>query len=65
LQHALRGRPGTDRNFYRDRQAAIDAKAVFTLDLDSGLDTKRRYTRAKIIDMIFFQEGLNKGRRNG
>jgi hypothetical protein len=49
--------------FYREHQAAIDAAAVFTLDLDSGLDTKRRYPKSKIIDMIFFQEGLDKGRR--
>jgi hypothetical protein len=49
--------------FYREHRAAIDAKAVFTLDLDTGLDTGRRYTRAKIIDMIFFQEGLNKQRQ--
>jgi hypothetical protein len=49
--------------FYREHQAAIDAKAVFTLDLNTGLDTERRYSRAKIIDMIFFQEGLSKGRR--
>lgn len=33
--------------FYREHQAVIDAKAVFTLDLDSGLDTERRYTRAR------------------
>lgn len=49
--------------FYHQHQAAIDAATVFTLDLHSGLDTGRRYPRAKIIDMIFFQEGLNKGRR--
>jgi len=49
--------------FYGEHQAAIDAKAVFTLDLDTGLDTERQYSRAKIIDMIFFQEGLSKGRR--
>jgi hypothetical protein len=47
-------------NFYMDQQAKIDARRVFTLDFDSGLDTKRRYSRAKIIDMIFFQEGLNR-----
>jgi hypothetical protein len=49
-------------NFYIDHQAKIDARKVFTLDFDSGLDTKRRYSRAKIIDMIFFQEGLNRER---
>jgi hypothetical protein len=35
---------------------------VFTLDLDSGRNTNRRYSRAKIIDMIFFQEGFNRER---
>jgi hypothetical protein len=49
-------------NFYMDHQAMIDARRVFTLDFDSGLDTKRLYSRAKIIDMIFFQEGLNRER---
>jgi hypothetical protein len=48
--------------FYRRHRAAVDAHGVFTLDFDSGLDTGRRYSRAKIIDMIFFQEGLNRER---
>ena len=48
--------------FYREHQAAIDAHRVFTLDLDSGRNTDRRYSRAKIIDMIFFQEGFNRER---
>ena len=47
-------------NFYIGHQAEIDARRVFTLDVDSGLETKRRYSRAKTIDMIFFQEGLNR-----
>ena len=51
--------------FYRDYQAAIDAVTALTPDLDSGLDMERRYPRAKIIDMIFFQERLTKGRRRG
>jgi hypothetical protein len=49
-------------NFYIGHQAEIDARRVFTLDFDSGLDTKRRYSKAKIIDMIFFQEGLDRER---
>ena len=48
--------------FYREHQAAIDAHRVFTLDLDSGRNTDRRYSWAKIIDMIFFQEGFNRER---
>ena len=49
-------------NFYIGHQAKIDACRIFTLDFYSGLDTKRRYSRAKVIDMIFFQEGLNRER---
>jgi hypothetical protein len=45
--------------FYEDNQAEIDAQKVFTIDFATGLDTERRYSRAKIIDMIFFQEGLS------
>ena|SRR5215471_10384220 len=48
--------------FYREDQAATDAHRVFTLDLDSGRNTDRRYSRAKIIDMNFFQEGFNRER---
>jgi hypothetical protein len=49
-------------NFYRNHETAVDARRVFTLDFDSGLDTERRYSKAKIIDMIFFQEGVNRER---
>jgi hypothetical protein len=49
-------------NFYRNHQPAVDAHRVFTLDFDSGLDTERRYSKSKIIDMIFFQEGVNRER---
>jgi hypothetical protein len=40
-------------------QAEIDSYDIFTLDFASGLDAERRYTKAKIIDMVFFQEGSN------
>jgi hypothetical protein len=43
--------------FYRDNAAVIDAHREFTLDFDSGLQTQRRYTQAKVVDMIFFIEG--------
>jgi hypothetical protein len=52
-------------NFYIDHQAKIDARRVFTLDFENGLDTKRPYSSAKIIDMIFFQEGLKLNRERG
>lgn len=43
--------------YYRDNAAVIDAGRVPTLDFLSGKDTRRSYTRAKIIDMAFFAEG--------
>lgn len=46
-------------NYYGDNQAEIDSYDIFTLDFATGLDTQRRYTKAKIIDMVFFQEGIN------
>lgn len=45
--------------FYKDNEAKIDARRIFTLDFTTGLDTARTYSKAKVIDMIFFQEGLN------
>jgi hypothetical protein len=44
--------------FYQDNQTKIDAQQIFTLDFTTGCDTARTYPKAKIIDMIFFQEGL-------
>lgn len=43
--------------FYRENAEVIERYRVPTLDFDTGADTKRRYTRAKVIDMIFFIEG--------
>jgi hypothetical protein len=43
--------------FYQDNQGEIDAVQVPTLDFVTGDETKRQYSRAKIIDMVFFQEG--------
>jgi hypothetical protein len=44
--------------FYDDNHAEIDGQGIFTLNFDTGEDTERRYPSAKIIDMVFFQEGL-------
>jgi hypothetical protein len=44
--------------FYEDNQAKIGGQRICTLDFATGLDTERRYSKAKIIDMIFFQAGL-------
>jgi hypothetical protein len=43
--------------FYDKNAEAIDRHRVPTLDFDSGRPTRRLYTRAKVIDMIFFEEG--------
>jgi hypothetical protein len=46
--------------FYQDNQGEIDAVQVPTLDFITGDETKRQYSRAKIIDMVFFQEGFSR-----
>jgi hypothetical protein len=43
--------------FYHDHQEIIDSHRDFTLDFASGQPTRRRYTRAKVIDEIFYIEG--------
>ena len=43
--------------FYRGNAEVIERFRVSTLDFDTGTATNRKYTRAKIIDMIFFVEG--------
>lgn len=43
--------------FYRDNSEVIERNRVATLDFASGTPTGRRYTRAKVIDMIFFKAG--------
>ena len=44
--------------FHLDK-AVIDecAASIPTLGFDSGIDTNRRYTKAKIVDMVGFMEG--------
>lgn len=48
--------------FYLDNKEVIDrhSKEMFTFNFDNGGDTKRHYTKAKIIDMIYFIEGQKK-----
>jgi hypothetical protein len=43
--------------FYKHNADVIDRHRVPTLEFDTGMETARRYTRAKVIDMIFFVEG--------
>ncbi len=37
-----------------------ESHRVPTLDVETGLDTGRIYSRAKVIDMIFFVEGARR-----
>ncbi len=50
-------------DFYRDHAAIIERHRVSTLDFDTGSPTGRLYSRAKVIDMIFFVEGAARGGR--
>ena len=43
--------------FYEKNSYVVDQYRLATLDFDSGTPTTHRYTRAKVIDMIFFIEG--------
>jgi hypothetical protein len=45
--------------FYADNHEKIDGVRVSTLDFATGEDTGRLYSRAKLIDMVFWQEGIN------
>lgn len=47
-------------NFYTDHKTIIDANQRTTIDFVKGEHTKRPYTKAKVIDMIFFIEGSKK-----
>ncbi|PYS60059.1 MAG: hypothetical protein DMF74_19710 [Acidobacteria bacterium] len=47
-------------DFYEKNKSAIDRNDIYTLDYASGEFTKRKYTKAKIIDMVGFIEGIRK-----
>jgi hypothetical protein len=44
-------------DFYRPNASVIDQQRQPTLDFTTGQSTTRLYTRAKVVDMIFFMEG--------
>ena len=46
--------------FYQANKQIIDDYDIYTLDFSAGKETKRKYTKAKLIDMIGFIEGVNK-----
>lgn len=47
--------------FYRENADTIEAHRVPTLDFATGRHSERLYTRTKVIDMIFFIEGMRSG----
>ncbi len=44
------------KKFYNEHKTQIDTKVIYTIDFN-GNETKRQYTKAKIIDMIGFIKG--------
>lgn len=46
--------------YYSKRAQIVEKHRVPTLEFGTGKPTRRKYTRAKVIDMIFFQEGSDK-----
>lgn len=48
----------TDSNFYKGHREAIEEHRGFTLGFGTGESTTRRYTRAKVLDMLFFVKGM-------
>ena len=47
---------------YRQNMALIDQYKVPTLGFSTGQPTGRQYTRAKVVDMALFMEGVNRPR---
>lgn len=45
--------------FYNENKEIIDKYKIHTFDFSTGKETQRKYTKAKIIDMICFMEGQN------
>ncbi|HEV3164124.1 MAG TPA: hypothetical protein VGZ22_08835 [Isosphaeraceae bacterium] len=50
--------------FYAENRKLIDGSRVCTFDFDTQKRTRRRHTRAKVIDTIFWVEGSKTGRAN-
>ena len=48
----------TLRDYYKDYRNEIDGQRIRTIDFETGKETDRFYTKAKIIDMVGFIEGM-------
>lgn len=46
-------------DFYEDHAELIDVCRIPTVDFVTGDFTQRLYTRAKVIDMAFFVQGMS------
>lgn len=49
-------------DFYQTNSAEFDLHRIKTIDFSTGMETDRYYTKAKLIDMVGFIEGLNKSK---
>lgn len=49
------------KSFYDANEELIERYRIPTLDFSNGRDTDLRYTAAKVIDMVFFVEGMKRG----
>lgn len=49
------------RSFYDQHAVSIESHRSHTLDFATGLPTERRYTQAKVVDMILFTAGMGPG----
>lgn len=49
------------REFYDATSELIEGHRIRTLDFATGQESELRYTAAKVVDMIFFVEGLRRG----
>ncbi len=46
------------RDYYKDYRNEINGQIIRTIDFETGKETNRFYTKAKIIDMVGFIEGM-------
>jgi hypothetical protein len=46
------------RDYYKDYRNEINGQKIRTIDFETGKETNRFYTKAKIIDMVGFIEGM-------
>jgi len=50
-------------DFYEANKKEFDKHRIKTIDFSTGIETNRYYTKAKLIDMVGFIEGIKKSRK--